>query len=133
MINFSGGDGADVCYPLGGTGARSTVVVPTGSVTVQLTALAARPVFWPYVLAKIMTPSLRKLIDSRTMCWSSIHRLAESPGVPTTVIVPSAHSTVNVSRPFRAGRRRWPATRATLPRRPLTRWHDEAAPQGLNP
>jgi len=37
------------------------------------------------------------------MCWSSIHRLAESPGVPTTVIVPSAHSTVNVSRPFRAG------------------------------
>jgi hypothetical protein len=63
-----------VCYPLGGTGARSTVVVPIESVTVQLTALAARPVFWPYVLAKIMTPFLRKLIDSRTMGWSFVCR-----------------------------------------------------------
>jgi hypothetical protein len=77
-----------VCYPLGGgTGARSTVTMPSGSVTVQLTALAARPVFWPYAL--ITTPPGLKVIDSRTMCWPSIHRLAESPGEPTTVIVPT--------------------------------------------
>jgi hypothetical protein len=36
-------------YPPGGTGARTTVAVPNGSVTVQLTAFAARPVFRPNV------------------------------------------------------------------------------------
>ena len=92
-----------MCYPFGGTGARTTVAVPNGSVTVQLTAFVARPLFWPYVLVKIVTPSALKVIDSRTMCWSSTHRLAESPGVPTTVIVPSAHSTMNVSRPCPGG------------------------------
>ena len=92
-----------MCYPFGGTGARTTVAVPNGSVTVQLTAFVARPLFWPYVLVKIVTPSALKMIDSKTMCWSSTHRLAESPGVPTTVIVPSAHSTVNVSRPCPGG------------------------------
>ena len=91
-----------MCYPFGGTGARTTVAVPNGSVTVQLTAFAARPVFLPRVWV-IVTPSVVKVIDSRTMCWPSIHRLAESPTVPTTVIVPSAHSTVNVSRPCPGG------------------------------
>jgi hypothetical protein len=39
---------ADELSP-GGTGARTTVAVPNGSVTVQLTAFAARPVFRPNV------------------------------------------------------------------------------------
>ena len=43
------------------------------------------------------------MINSWTMCWSSIHRLAESPGVPTTEIVPSAQATANVSRPCPGG------------------------------
>ena len=93
-----------MCYPFGGTGTRTTVAVPSGSVTVQLTVFVARPVFWPHVLATIVTPSVVvKVSDSRTMCWSSIHRLAESPTVPTTVIVPPAQSTVNVSRPCPGG------------------------------
>jgi hypothetical protein len=49
-----------MCYPFGGTGARTTVAVPNGSVTVQLTAFVARPLFWPYVLVKIVTPSALK-------------------------------------------------------------------------
>ena len=44
-----------------------------------------------------------KVINSWTMCWPSIHRLAESPGVPTTVIVSSAHWTVISCRPFPGG------------------------------
>jgi hypothetical protein len=92
------------CYPPGGTGARPTLAVPSGNVTVQVTAFVARPVFWPHVLATTVTPSVVvKVSDSRTMCWSSIHRLAESPTVPTTVISPSSHTTVNVSRPYPGG------------------------------
>jgi hypothetical protein len=88
-------DRKPMCYPSGGTGARTTVAGPT----VQLNAFVARPVFWPYVLMGV-SPTV---IDSWTTCWPSIHRLAESPRVPTTVIGPSVHGTVNVSRPCPGG------------------------------
>jgi hypothetical protein len=92
------------CYPPGGTGARPTLAVPSGNVTVQVTAFVARPVLWPYALATISSPPVGvKVINSWTMCWSSIDRLAESPTVPTTVIVSSPHTTVNVSRPYPGG------------------------------
>jgi hypothetical protein len=45
-----------MCYPRGGTGARTTLAVPPGTVAVQVTASAARPVFSPYALATISTP-----------------------------------------------------------------------------
>jgi hypothetical protein len=51
-----------MCYPPGGTGARTTVAVPNGSVTVQVTAFEARPVFLPYVLVAIITSSVLKVV-----------------------------------------------------------------------
>jgi hypothetical protein len=51
-----------MCYPRGGTGTRTTVAVPNGSVTVQLTALV-RPVFLPNVLtcsAISLSPAIRR-------------------------------------------------------------------------
>jgi hypothetical protein len=69
--------GSGGCYPVGGTGARTTCAVPSGNVTVQVTVFPARLVFWPYDLTTIVGPPVGvKVINSWTMCWPSIHRLA---------------------------------------------------------